>query len=251
MPAGKNGLRPRSLDAILAFWAQELGVNAAELMVAPQGVEMTANSSIPGILLFRRGKHLRIAASAPKLNRIHSALVGETFGKVLTTKFWDRFPDLLGTPVGPALLFYLDSVPAKWSAALPRTITVRGLSPVDAKGFAELSSTLTEAERQECGLEFGPRPLWGVFRVKTLIAVAGYDPWPGRIAHVGVAVHPEHRRKGFGQIAVQAATRGALARRRIVQYRTLDSNEASAGIAKALAFLPFAETLYIRPPVAT
>jgi hypothetical protein len=46
---------------------------------------------------------------------------------------------------------------------------------------------------------------------------------------------------------VQAAARGALARRRIVQYRTLAANVASVGLATALRLPPFAETLYVRP----
>jgi predicted GNAT family acetyltransferase len=65
-----------------------------------------------------------------------------------------------------------------------------------------------------------------------------------------VGVHPGYRNKGFGRLAVLAAARGALARRRIVQFRTLAENDAANALAKSLGFELFAETIYVRPPSA-
>lgn len=251
MPASDPPLRPKSHDAILGWWAQELGVNVPELRVCSEGVTLTASSNLPGIFVFRRDKDLRIAALKTKLHPIHDAIMGRTFSDVLNPAFWSKHPEIAGVLVGPASLFYLDTVPPEWKALTPRGLIVRGLAAMDAKAFTEFSNTLTPAEREDSGLELSPRPLWGVFKGKEMIAAAGYDAWPGRIAHVGVAVHPDHRNKKLGQLVVQAAARGALARKRIVQYRALVDNPASIGIAKALHFIPFAETLYIRPPLQT
>ena len=136
----------------------------------------------------------------------------------------------------------------QWTTHSKRGVVIRGLSAIDAKPFAEFLEGLSPAEREHSSLELGPRPLWGAFKAKELVAVGGYDAWPGRIAHVGVAVHSAHRGMKLGQMVVQAAARGAIARRRIVQYRSLADNGASIGIAEALRFVPYAETLYIRPP---
>ena len=242
-------LRPKTLEAIIRWWAQELGVNVPELMAHAEGVSLSASSNLPGILLFRRGGDLRIAAVVQKLIPIRDAILGQTFRRIFTAEFWPkRLPAFSGQAVGPAHLFYLDAVPTHWKSKLPRTLQIRGLSAMDAKPFGEFINTLTEIEREHSGLELGPRPLWGLFKGKEILAVAGYDSWPGRIAHIGVAVHPEYRGKKFGQYIAQAACRGALARRRIVQYRTLAENLPSVGIAKALHLVLFADTLYIRPP---
>jgi RimJ/RimL family protein N-acetyltransferase len=248
MSAGAPPLRPKTLEAILGFWAQELGMNVPELMARADGVTLSPSPNMPGILIFRRGNDVRIAAHLQRLQKIHDAILGHTFQMLLRPEFWQRHPALAGAIIGPATLFYLDAVPEKWTNGAPRGLTVRGLSAIDAKASAEFIEALTKEQREHSGLELGPRPLWGVFKGKELLAMAGYDSWPGRIAHLGVAVHPEHRGKKLGKLAVQAAARGALARRRIVQYRCLVENTASMGIAKSLGFVPFAETLYLRPP---
>ena len=248
MPGGAPKLRPKTLEAIFTWWAQELGLIGPELMAHAEGVTLTVSSNLPGIMLFRRGGDLRIAALYPKLELIHEAIIGKTFPKIFDAAFWSRIPALCGTAIGPATLYYLDQIPTTWKATAPRGFTVRGLSPMDAKACADFANALGESERDHCALELGTRPTWGVFKGKELLAIGGYDPWPGRIAHLSVAVHPEHRQKKLGQLVSQAAAKGALTRRKIVQFRTLNTNEGAIGVAKALAFVPFAETLYIRPP---
>jgi hypothetical protein len=247
MSAGVPLLRAKSLDAVLGWWAQELGVNVPELMARADGVTLIASSNLPGIFLFRRGGDLRIAALLPKLKAIHDVILGNSFKALLTAEFWQSHPEFAGNVNGPAHLFYLDSLPQNWTVGTPRRVMIRGLSQVDTKQFGEFVETLTPLEREQCGLELGPRPLWGVFKDKDLVAVSGYDSWPGRIAHIGIAVRSDHRGQRIGQLAVQAAARGALARRRIVQYRAFSDNAGAVGIARALRFVSFAETLSVQP----
>ena len=248
MSADTQQLRAKSIDAILGLWAQELGINVPELMAQSDGVTLTANSQLPGVFLWRRDKDLRIAAQFQKLERIHGAIIGHSFEKILRPEFWFRIPEYCGEAVGPALVYYLDALPADWKSMTPRGLLVRTLTNLDIQAFEEFADALTETERQQSALEFGPRPMWGVFKGTHLLAVASYDPWPGRIAHLGVAVHPEHRGQKIGQLAARAASRGAISRRLVVQYRTLSDNSASVGIAKSLHLVPYAETLYLRPP---
>src|SRR5688572_1864400 len=102
MSAGAPQLRAKSLDAILGWWAQELGVNVPELMARADGVTLIASSNLPGVFLFRRGDDLRIAALLPKLKPIHDAILGRTFETIFTPAFWEKLPSLAGTVIGPA-----------------------------------------------------------------------------------------------------------------------------------------------------
>jgi GNAT superfamily N-acetyltransferase len=243
-------LRPRSLAAIHGWWAEELGVNALELAAPAEGVSLSPSPNVPGILLFRRGGDLRIGAPMHKLKPIHEVLIGHPIPKFMTPEFWrKKLPEICGVGVGPALLHYLDAVPKTWTQTLPSRWLLRALGAADARAVAEFAETLSPIEREHSGVEFGSRALWGIFESRKLVAVAGSDPWPGRLAHIGVAVHPQRRGLKLGQFIVEAAARGSFARKRIVQYRTLADNAGSAGLARALGLEVFAETLYVRPPV--
>jgi ribosomal protein S18 acetylase RimI-like enzyme len=247
-----SDLRPKSLDAILEWWAQELGISGADLWSTQPGVTLSGNPLLPGIFAFRRGGFVRIAASPGKLERIRDAIVDRRVSQIFTPEFWRKHTkDLAGLVVGPAVLYYTDRAHEDWKGfAPPMGFAVRGLAAMDAGVFAEFANSLSAEDRECSGLEFGPQPMWGLFTQKRLVAVAGYDAWPGKVSHVCVGVHPNFRGKGFGRLAVLAAAKGALARRRIIQFRTLADNDAAIGLAKSLGFELFAETIYVRPPSA-
>src|SRR5215207_7891347 len=158
MSAGASSLRPKSIETILAWWAQELGVNAPELAARVEGVTLNVSSNLPGVFAFRRGHDLRIAALMPKLNVIHETIIGKTYKTILSPSFWTRLPALNGTAVGPARLYYLDVIPPQWTTQTRRGVAIRGLSAIDAKSFAEFLEGLAPAEREHSSLELGPRP---------------------------------------------------------------------------------------------
>jgi predicted GNAT family acetyltransferase len=126
-------------------------------------------------------------------------------------------------------------------------VTIRGLAARDAQAFGEFLATLPREEREFSGLEFGPQPTWGAFADNRLVGAAGFDAWPEKIAHLNVGVRPSFRHKGIGTALVRATSRGALARRRIVQFRTAAASTAAVKIAQSLGLELFAETIYIRP----
>lgn len=247
-----SDLRPKSLDAILDWWAQELGISGADLWSTQPGVTLSGNPLLPGIFAFQRGTFIRIAASPGKLERIRDAIMDRKVSQIFTPDFWKKnVKEHTGLIVGPATLYYADRAHEDWkSFTAPVGFAVRGLAAMDAAVFADFAAALPAKDRESSGLEFGPQPMWGVFTQKKLIAVAGYDAWPGKISHVCVGVRPEFRGKGFGRLAVLAAAKGALARRRIIQFRTLAENEAANALAKSLNLELFAETIYVRPPSA-
>ena len=214
------------------------------------GVQLSENALLPGILAYRRGLDVRVSASLGKLEEIQEALIGRTLSEIFSVQFWpDYLPQFSGKVIGPASLFYADKPSANWATIKTQvSISVRGLAVADATAFADFSASLSELEREHSGLDFSPRAMWGAFSKKQLVAAASYDVWPGRIAHIGVAVHPDFRARKIGQAVAMSAARGALARRRIVQYRSLQEQEASMGIARKLGLELFAETIYVRPP---
>jgi RimJ/RimL family protein N-acetyltransferase len=247
----EESLKRASCEGILSFWAGEIGMNVPELIREQTGAKLSVNMEMPGIMVFRRGTDVRIAASASKIERIGKGLGNATLDAFCTAEFWrTSFPEYAGAIIGPALYYYIDAVPKTWSP--PPTsrslLLVRGLAASDMKVCAGLSAALTREEREASGFDTLGRQVWGVFAKGELVAMAGYDAWPNRVAHLGVATHPEHRGCKFAQLAVQAAIRGAAMRRRIAQYRCLSSDPAAVGVARALGVRCFAESLFISQP---
>lgn len=242
-------LRPKSLDAVLAFWAQELGLSGADLGSTHPGITLSGHALLPGVIALQRGSFVRVAATAGKLDLIHEAIVGRKIAEIFTPEFWQKHvPGLSGKVIGPTLLYYLDKTPDAWkNLAPPPGVTIRGLARADAAAFAEFTATLSSAEQEMSGLEFGPQPTWGAFMGKRLVGVAGFDTWPGKLAHLHVGVRPGYREQGIGRAVVRAAAKGAVTRRRVVQFRTLRENTRAVALANAIGLELFGETIYVRP----
>jgi hypothetical protein len=215
------------------------------------GVLLSVNMGLPGTMVFQREGDIRIAASAAKIERIGSRLGGAGMEDFCSPEFWRaNLPDVTGRISGPSQYYYVDALPKTWSAppASRSLLLVRGLAASDLKICAGLASALTQSEREASGLDTLGRNVWGVFAKGELVAMAGYDAWPNRVAHIGVATHPAHRGNKFAQLAVQAAIRGAVMRRRIAQYRCLAEDPAAVGVAKALGLRCFAVSMFIAEP---
>lgn len=249
MPVGTLQLRQSSLHSILGWWADELGINVPELAARADGVTISASVNLPGIVLFRRGDDLRVVALAHKLRKIEETVIGSTPAEIFTGGFWRRhLPEWCGNTAGPALFFYTDARPPEWGFTPPEGIRIHAIGTLDEAVFDVFAGALTRAELENSGLDHEQRLMWGAYAENDLVALAGYDSWPARIAHIGVAVHPDHRGRGLGKAMAKAAARGALLRRRIVQYRAPAGNPGAVGIARALGLELFAETLFVRPP---
>src|SRR5688572_21489254 len=107
--APMSELRPKSLDAILDWWAQELGISGADLGSTQPGITLSGNPLQPGILAFRRGNFVRIASTPGKLERIRDAIVDRKVAQIFTQEFWRKnVRELSGKVIGPAVLYYAD-----------------------------------------------------------------------------------------------------------------------------------------------
>ena len=243
-------LKQRSREGVLAFWAGEMGVSVPELLIPVSGVRISIRAAISGVLVFRRGDDVRIATADSNVERLGENLPRELGTDFCSPDLWRSvFPELCGSVTGPTRYCYLDAVPKAWPPppASRKQVFVRGLAASDLKTYADFAMTLTRSERELSGLDAFGRQVWGVFSDGVLAAVAGYDAWPNRVAHIGVATHPDFRGRKFAQLAVQAASRGAVARRRIVQFACLSASVEAVAVASALGFSLFAETLITRP----
>ena len=70
------------------------------------------------------------------------------------------------------------------------------------------------------------------------VAACGWRPWPHGVAHVSVLTAAEHRARGFGLAAAQAALNAAVTARLLPQWRAVATNSASIALATSLGMEP-------------
>jgi GNAT superfamily N-acetyltransferase len=151
-----------------------------------------------------------------------------------------------GDVIGPAAISYLDPRPR-----LPATVNgdVRVLSPSDAAhrtAVQQLAAACRPTEWAHGGTPLEQTPAVGVFADASLIALAGYDIWGDRLAHIAVVTHPDFRGRGFGSLAVVRLIAEINEQQLIPQYRTLMANESSLRLAATLGFIQYARSLAVQ-----
>lgn len=122
----------------------------------------------------------------------------------------------------------------------------RRLGDEDDAAIAELRSSCSARDWEHGGTASDATTRMGVFKGGTLAALASYNIWGDRIAHISIVSHPRFRRSGLARAAVSAITRHALDDNLIAQYRTLVSNTPSLAIANRLGFERFANSVVIQ-----
>ena len=71
---------------------------------------------------------------------------------------------------------------------------------------------------------------------KVPVACGAYTEWEGILAHMGVLVDPDWRRRGLGSLAASIAAHEALAAGLTLQWRSDVSNKGALAIARSLGF---------------
>jgi GNAT superfamily N-acetyltransferase len=135
-----------------------------------------------------------------------------------------------GHGLGAAALFFADDLPLKQpseemtvSHGNPEAIELEGRCPpddVNEVGLSDLENRYTIVHEVE-----GRR---------VPLACGAYSEWEGLLAHLGVLVDPEWRRRGLGSLAVSIAAHEALAAGLTLQWRTDVSNTGSLALARKL-----------------
>lgn len=81
-------------------------------------------------------------------------------------------------------------------------------------------------------------------------AGAGYDEWRGLLAHLAVLTPPQHRRRGWGEVAAAIAGNDALDSGLVPQWRARVGNPASRALAARLGYQPIGSQTTVRLPPA-
>jgi GNAT superfamily N-acetyltransferase len=145
--------------------------------------------------------------------------------------------------VGPAQLNYADAAsfrPGDRSHA-------RELGLADRADFGALQAACDPVDWGLKGFDPDAKRTFGAFSIRgELFAVADYEVWAARIAHLSVVAHPHARGQGYGLRAVAAAATCALESNLVLQYRALRDNRASLRVATKLGFQSYGWSIAAR-----
>jgi GNAT superfamily N-acetyltransferase len=222
-------LEPGSADIIQLAWARHLGFNDADF-AASAGERLTradeSRRTVDFVRLFGSsalvGPQWALDAAA--------GLPDEELAQHLTLLTITRSHG--GHGLGAAALFFADDLPLQQpseeltvSHGNPEAIELEAACPpddVNEVGLSDLEHRFTILH-----LEDGRR---------TPVACGAYTEWEGILAHMGVLVAPEWRRRGLGSLVASIAAHEALTSGLTLQWRSDVSNKGSLAIARSLGF---------------
>jgi ribosomal protein S18 acetylase RimI-like enzyme len=239
-------LAASTLTRVDEYWADFFGCTPGELrserpVVVPHATELADY----------RGIYLQSFGGAPVASLPHD--LRERYAGIIATVAswglqaddrWQRLPGLaLAAVIGPAWIGYADAGTLR---APPAHGQVRSLAAADKREIVALRDACSAGEWEQAGSPEEKAGHAGAFDGGVLAALAGYEVWGDRIAHLYVVTHPARRGRGHGRAAIHHAAAEAMARGLVPQYRTLLSNEPSRAVAAALGFEPYATSLALR-----
>lgn len=131
--------------------------------------------------------------------------------------------------LGPATLAYL--APDDFRPRPTLGVTRR---PAGDPAVKALLAKVGPEEAGESGLEELEIALFTLTERGEVIAAAGYEVWPGGVAHLCVLTDPEQRGRGLARTVASAAAAHALAQNLLPQWRARP--KASRRVSVALGF---------------
>jgi len=238
-------LSTESIDAIDEYWATSFGCPREALrpprtLVLPHGPGERFN----GLYAMTFGGSPIVSVPQGVFGGVRSSLASWTAETIRDPAGpTDMVGALAGTAIGPAWVGYADQTTLR---STPLEARARLLSREDAAAVDALRESCTPLEWEHGGSALGHDITTGSFANGTLAALAGYETWGGRIAHIAVIAHRAYRGQGHARTAVALVARLALGRGLVLQYRTLEANTPSRHIANSLGFVHYATSLAIR-----
>jgi GNAT superfamily N-acetyltransferase len=215
---------PQRLDRelerrVLAFWAEELGVDVEALdrdglvvVSDPRDFAAARRATIRtarGTLLLAAPVEAAVAAADPEAYAM----------------------DVAARPRGVGLLHYRASAPD--GDPDPR---IRVLSAADRKLLDALQEAAGADATEEANVDVEHPLAVGIVEGGRLVAVASLLDEVETAVDVGVLVDPASRGRGLGAAVVADVTRRAASSGRLVQYRCNEENDASAALARSCGF---------------
>ena len=136
--------------------------------------------------------------------------------------------------LGPAVLLY--GRPNRSALATPSVI---GPLANDHPQVLDVISQASPYEVDESALAETTSGVFVALDASGMPAAAcGWRPWPHGVAHISVLTAAEHRARGFGRAAAQAALNAAVTAQLLPQWRAVASNSASIALATSLGMEP-------------
>jgi len=234
-----------TVDAIDAYWASSFGcpveaLRPSRTLVVPHD----AHERFNGAYAMTFGAEPIVSVPPGEFGELRSTLSAWTS---VTLESPAAARESLGARVsdviGPAWVGYADERTFQMSVS---DVRARILEPTDADAVDALRDACAELEWEHGGSTIGSEPVAGSFADGTLAALAGYETWGDRIAHIAVVAHPAYRSQGHARGAVALVARQVLSRGLVLQYRTLAANTPSRRIADSLGFVHRATSLAVR-----
>jgi GNAT superfamily N-acetyltransferase len=220
------------------YWATHLGCAPESLFALPLNIVTHGPdlSDYNGIFAIFRDGTAMVSFPPERIDELRELL---PTSPVAAERFAETFNRAGYTVIGPAYIGYA-------AAVLPPIHAVSSLTQSDAPAVRDLQAACPAIEWEHGGGAVGEHPSSGVFVGSQLVALAGYEIWGGKIAHISVVTHPTFRGRGFGRSAVAHLSNTALAAGLTPQYRTLESNRPSIRIAESLGFSLYATSVAVR-----
>ncbi len=241
-PHNTEQMNAESQRAVDEFWARDLGMTSAAFADS-RGLRLTTQRLYSGLQLFRQDERLLVAAPPWMVRSIEDVAKGLAPNDLFSAKWLQQFCGPNTEKIlGPAEVNYADRSSFRYSGGL----WGRKLLPGDSRAYAALVNALDSKEAEESGVAVDGFPAFGAFSNGVLYAVASYSVWEPSIAHIVVASHPDHRRRGFASAAVQSLAEEAFGRGLILQWRALSTNRNSLALAERLGFRHYCTTLFVR-----
>ena len=238
-------LTRETIRAIDAYWAASFGC-PVEALRPPHTLVLPhdAHERFNGAYAMAFGGEPIVSVPPGELSEVRAALSHWTTTTLMApSTARESLGDRVSDVIGPAWVGYADERTFRTSMVDSRA---RILEQADADAVNALRDACTELEWEHGGSALGLDPVAGSFANGTLAALAGFETWGDRIAHIAVVAHPGFRAQGHARAAVALVARQALSRGLVLQYRTLESNTPSRRIADSLGFIHRATSLAVR-----
>jgi hypothetical protein len=183
-----------------------------------------------------------VIATAPTPAIAHT--VQQALGTLPAASLTD--PTVLGTRLqvldmlGPACLAYLD--PAEFRPHHGQ-VAVEQLLPHD-DDLRQLVASCSTNDVEESGIAQITSPAFAIRERGAIISAAGYQDWPGQVAHLSVLTIATARGRGLARTVASAALTHAIADGDLPQWRARP--QASRRVARALGFRELGSQVSIR-----
>ena len=146
--------------------------------------------------------------------------------------------------------YYFYKLDNKLPVSRVKDLKIRQISEADYPAMNDFFKHCSEEDLDDADIDLDePDPvIFCGFYDNQIVAYASHRYFPEGIADIGVLIHPDHRKKGYGLDVVSHDTRWCLDNNIIPMYRVWENNIGSVSLVKKLGFTCFVEVYRLEKP---